>query len=233
MPGSTKQFCVQRGTTNQLWRVKYSPVNGFSLGTPGVTQTPSASDEKIILGGGTDAAPTFATLFAGADGSYRQEVAADVASPYGFYSVTFPISSSSVDNCNHALLFDPVQNTYASDTDTYVVSACGNAHSLGSGIGSEGFFGLVSGTVQAINAVAWPATVSSGSWAVDPVTGFDQFLPVVYYAPSANLKGSSTLLQWNTVAGRITPTLLTDVTVNDSVQMGTCLLPWNGNGITI
>lgn len=235
MPGTSKQISVQRGTTNQLWRVKYSPSLGFVTGIPGATQTPSAADEKIILGGGTDAAPTFGTLFGGADGSYRHNIAADVASPYGFFSFAFPISSSIIDNCNHSFIFDPILpgTAFTTDTDLYVISASGNTHSLGSGSASQGWFGLVNGTMQAVQPIIWPSSVSSGAWATDPVTGFDQCLTVAYYAPGINQKGQSSLMVWNTAGGRITPTTMTLVTVNDAVEVGTMLLPWNGGGITI
>jgi hypothetical protein len=65
-----RQFCIQRGTTNQAWKIKYSKAAGFVGGSPSATQVPSATDEQVIVGGGTDASPTFYTLF-GSDNSYR------------------------------------------------------------------------------------------------------------------------------------------------------------------
>jgi hypothetical protein len=65
-----REWTFQRGTTNLLWRIKSSALDLFTGGAPGATQTPSATDEQILFGAGTDAAPTFGTLFP-ADGTYR------------------------------------------------------------------------------------------------------------------------------------------------------------------
>lgn len=66
-----REWTFQRDNTNNTdWRVKFSALDGFTGGTPGATQTPSATDEHVIFGSGTDASPTHATMFT-ADGSYR------------------------------------------------------------------------------------------------------------------------------------------------------------------
>ena len=62
-------------TTNLLWRVKFSYSAGFTGGTPGATRVPSATDEGLYLGSGTDAAPTGTAMFA-ADAGYRFHCAA-------------------------------------------------------------------------------------------------------------------------------------------------------------
>jgi hypothetical protein len=66
--GGPFEWCIQRGADNTQWRIK-SALNAFTGGSPGATQTPSAAGEVIRLGGGTDASPTFATLFP-ADATY-------------------------------------------------------------------------------------------------------------------------------------------------------------------
>ena len=52
------EYVCQRGINNLQWRVKVSPTVGFTGGSPGATQVPSATDEGIVLGGGTDASPS-------------------------------------------------------------------------------------------------------------------------------------------------------------------------------
>jgi len=52
-------------------RLKVSPRSGFTSGTPNLTRTPSAADEQYILGGGTDASPTY-TAFIPAPGQRMQ-----------------------------------------------------------------------------------------------------------------------------------------------------------------
>ena len=79
---SKRQWCVQRTTTNLLWRVKYSAnvggLTGFTGGTISATRVPSATDEVVLAGSGTDASPTGATCF-GADGAYKFHAMVDDA----------------------------------------------------------------------------------------------------------------------------------------------------------
>ncbi len=98
-----RQLCFQRGASNASWRFKYSPRAGFSGGTPSPTVTPSATDEQILLGGGTDAAPTFGTLLP-ADGTYRMQVNVYEDS-YGFYLATYPLGNATPNAC---LMMDPL-----------------------------------------------------------------------------------------------------------------------------
>lgn len=84
-----RELTFQRGTTNLLWRHKLSHTSGFTGGSPGATQTPSAADERIVAGAGTDAAPTFITWLA-ADASYKAHVGADNAAPYDAYVIMVP-----------------------------------------------------------------------------------------------------------------------------------------------
>lgn len=61
-----QQVCIQVNGSGQL-RVKVSVAGvagtGFIGGTPSPTQTPSAADEVYIYGGGTDASPTYETVW--------------------------------------------------------------------------------------------------------------------------------------------------------------------------
>lgn len=100
-PGGMREFTFQRGTTDLLWRTKYSALDRFIGGSPSATQTPTATDGQIINGGGTDASPTFFTLFT-TNGTYRWHVIADnaVSGPalgaaYGFWALASLTTSSS------------------------------------------------------------------------------------------------------------------------------------------
>jgi len=71
--GSTtwyQQICWQVNSAGQC-RIKVSPRVGFVAGSPSPSQTPYASDETFLLGGGTDASPTFETLWP-ASGNWMQ-----------------------------------------------------------------------------------------------------------------------------------------------------------------
>lgn len=85
-PGGRREWCCQKITSssNQSWRVKYSALGRFTGGTPDADTTPSAADERIIVGGGTDASPSWATLFT-SDGAYRCHVTAESDAVNGAY----------------------------------------------------------------------------------------------------------------------------------------------------
>lgn len=84
-PGDRREWCVQRGTTNRSWRIKYSADDKFTGGSPGVSQTPSATDEQIIVGSGTDASPVFATTYHAVDSAYRIHIIANSTPIGGVY----------------------------------------------------------------------------------------------------------------------------------------------------
>jgi len=98
-PNGEHQWCFQRGTSNNTsWRVKVSALDGFTGGAPSATQVPSATDERLLHGSGTDASPTTATLFP-TDSTYRFHVIAEstavgTAVPiYPFWSFINPTGS--------------------------------------------------------------------------------------------------------------------------------------------
>lgn len=65
-----REICIQVNGSGQA-RVKYSPRAGFVGGSPSPTQVPSATDERVLLGSGTDGSPTYATLWPGS-GAWAQ-----------------------------------------------------------------------------------------------------------------------------------------------------------------
>lgn len=91
-PNGEREFTIQRGTTNLVWRVKYSTALKFVGGSPNATTTPTAGDGQILMGGGSDASPTYSTWF-GADGAYMYHVVAQteplsngIGAAYGFHA---------------------------------------------------------------------------------------------------------------------------------------------------
>lgn len=88
-PGSSRQLCFQRAGADTYWRVKYS-VSGFTAGSPSATQTPSATDEKILLGSGTDSSPVMGLLFSQLTAnSFVLTAGADDADGYAFYMFAY------------------------------------------------------------------------------------------------------------------------------------------------
>lgn len=113
-PGG-QEFVIQRATTNVSWRVKYSMAAHFTGGSPSATQVPSATDEEIMLGAGTDASPTFSAWVA-TDNGYRFHAIADSANAYGFLSFGFPIGGGAP---THAFVFEPLNPQIPGDAHPY------------------------------------------------------------------------------------------------------------------
>ena len=59
-PGGRRELCIQYASISGSlqWRVKFSEVSRFTGGSPSATVTPTAADERVVWGGGTDASPT-------------------------------------------------------------------------------------------------------------------------------------------------------------------------------
>lgn len=101
-PSGARELTLQRLTNAQVWRVKYSALDKFVGGTPGPTETPSALDQAIVHGGGTDAAPTGLTLFntPGVGIGRWHIVAFDNANSrgvYSFWAFATDVAGSAVD----------------------------------------------------------------------------------------------------------------------------------------
>src|SRR3990172_4710338 len=62
-PAGVKELTIQRGTLNYTYRIKFSYAAKFTGGAPDPDQTPSATDEVIVEGGGTDAAPSYGSVW--------------------------------------------------------------------------------------------------------------------------------------------------------------------------
>ena len=79
----TREITIQRGSTDVLWRIKYGASALFTGGSPAAAVTSSSADEVFMVGGGTDASPTFNTFF-GTNGTYIYHIVCGGAAE--FYS---------------------------------------------------------------------------------------------------------------------------------------------------
>lgn len=111
-PTGSRELLFQRGNATYNWWVQYSFSAGFTGGSPSATTAPTATDAYGIVGGNSNGVNTFNTN----DGSYRQQIACDSASPYGFYSITYPTGGG---DCNSIQMMDPMSFD-SSDNDPYV-----------------------------------------------------------------------------------------------------------------
>jgi hypothetical protein len=236
-PAGVREITVQRNS-NLNWRIKYSASARFTGGSPSATQTPSATDEVILLGGGTDASPTYAALLT-ADAGYTWKVGFDNASPYGFWSGGIINGGASLGG---AFWMDPV-NGDASDTDPVVFYIPGGAWNSASYYGLSGPKGWLSNThTSSGNFVVLSAAVyyDSGNAAnlfpaglvTNPFSGKQDGIPPFYARRAAatapqGVKGVSRMLKWIGTSKSNGETL-TVVSSQDYIIMSGLAFPWDG-----
>lgn len=239
-----RSYCVQRGTTNREWRVKESLAAGFSGGTPDATQVPSAADEAVLLGGGTDAAPTFAKLF-DADGSFVFNVFAQDTAPYGFGTYCWSTAGTPPNQPTYAgiLMLDPVTGTLPGDPDPYVLWVVGagaglpyqytSLSTVGGGL-TGGIYGRdLVGTMSALAASTLTSDavlVFPGNMASNPWTGEEESVALPYAVRSGFWKGVSTFARWSGAAHLNAEAV--SVSGSDDLQyvaLGDVLLPWTAS----
>lgn len=252
--GVNRQFCFQRSTSqNTQWRVKYSYSAGFTGGSPSATVTPTATDQVVIQGAGTDGSPSYSTIYP-SDGTYRQNIAVDSATPYGFWEVVFPTGGGVP---NHNTIWDPMLSGSApsSDTDPYVF-ICGGGNSVTQMSGTTannmsiyqslnqptpfaylGTPGTTSNYVgvaaqQYAGITAGSATYAHTATGTQPFSSKDDIWPVIYLRNNSQTspigyKGVSSLLSWIST-NRSTGDTLTVVTTSDYIVFGAFVAAWNG-----
>lgn len=240
-PSGTREIVFQRGTSDTSWRITYSPT-AFSSGSPAATVAPSSANSAIILGGGTEASPTFSTWF-GTNASYRQQVGADSASPYGFWMACYPSGGGSP---NAGLVFDPVASVPAEDTDPlvlHIATASGSAF-LQAGLGSNttattvsracGWLGFGLGgafvAIPACNYAAGGSTIAPSGLPSNPHNSKDDCIPIFYMRRAAETtpqgyKGVGSLLYWLGTARATTSTINNKA----RIVIGDVSLPWDGS----
>lgn len=242
LPGG-RELTIQRGTSNTVWRVKYSASAHFTGGSPGATQTPSATDEAIRCGGGTDASPTYLSWFS-SDASYKLYGGAGGATD-GFWFATVLIAGGAQ---SAGMFFDPLSSSTTSDGDACVigVSVSGSAFTsavLGSNSASAtagGVMGWLKYGLAGSGYVAIPAlTMNDGSGAMwpnvagtNPHTGNDA-LELIQYGRKSSLsaptgpKGISRFVAWNAATRSALETYSVSTT-RDRITLSDINVPWNG-----
>lgn len=252
IPGGTRAFCLQRhnsGSYGNYWRLKYSKAAGFIGGSPGITRVPSATDEAVVVGGGTDESPSMIQLFYTADGTFRHNFFADNTAPYGFMSWGW---KKTIGDAIHAFGLDPLLGTLVEDTDPYIIHARGdgiqifseqsfasNGGQLAGWWGSTWFSRLVA--PSAVGGVPLPWGTSS-NWAsstnqTNLINDKDDLYPITILGyrngPILCYKGISTFVRAIGQPGRYAGDLYSVVTEKDGVVVGYCMLPWDGSSVPL
>jgi hypothetical protein len=248
--GSSREFLFQNAdATGTSFRIKYSQASGFSGGSPAILVTPSAADETALLGAGTDAAPTFATLFPtnyGGSIPARQQILVNNAAPHEWYTSSQPQGGG--DTTNFLAMDVMVTGSFdVLDVDPYVLligqgASMFNVSNFYSGeVTAKAWYrkGLSGALFTAISASQY-VFGATGTLAVTLGTngynGKDVVLPILFARNLASttavgLKGQSTLMKWVTNS-RPAGDTLTVVSTSDNLCLasGTNVIavPWDG-----
>lgn len=138
-----RMIVIQKGTnaTHHDWRIKYSLTGGFIRGQANSGSTPAgAGDSVYICGGGTDATPTFSTIFLNtANGASRHVAMANDGlsgeqSPFGVYSVSWAAGGGGgTVGAHHMFMIDPLEvaTNNPADVDPFAFYAEQSAGSPG------------------------------------------------------------------------------------------------------
>jgi hypothetical protein len=242
---------------DQFWRIKYSASGGFpTSGQPsaGPKQTPSAADEQFILGGGTDAAPTFGTWFSGTSAALRYNVVVDdgqsnPASPFAIWAAAWP-SPGGTPNWVFAILPMLAGSFPSGETDPFVFYADGISGqtlftaSLASSspngpngpkgwIGAPGQAGSTWGPVTAMFYANNDGLVIPANLGVNAISQKDDNLPIPFarrpsVGGATGWKGLCTFARWRG-SNRAVADHSTVQSANDRIIVADTVLPWNGS----
>jgi len=257
-PGTNlREFTFQKDSSQTYnWRIKYSggPGTGFTGGSPSATQTPSATDEIILQGSGTDAAPGFQQQFDTPDNGWKFNACASNTAPYTFYMWTHLNGNTYV---RTFFMLDVMQDgTFlAGDSDPAVVylsnfsSGILNSDLLGyyayspngwilKGLGGAGWVPIIPCQQYTDSYVFFPN--KSG---LNPYTSKDMFFPISYGRDSVQtapvgFKGVSSLMRWMGSARSSFDTFNVNTTkdwlaVSGSASSCYIVLPWNGSDVVL
>ena len=244
-------FTFQNQNNSTSWRIKWRG-NGGAVGTGTATQTPAITNEIIIRGSGTDASPGY-TGFMPGNGTYRWNVIADNASPYGFWCGAIILGGGSAPG---GMMFDPLTAVSPGDVSPYVVLTADGSNTWArmnpnsyifwndesSKSGTTDTFATYyvasTGSGNATKATAWYPF--NGSYAlpltqvVNPITGNDDLFPLLWARRAAatggnpGWKGVSTFSKFKGVS-RANGDTYTVSSTRDRISFGDYSLPWDGS----
>lgn len=244
--GVTREFTFQRASGSDAnIRMKYSFSAGFTGGSPSATQTPSATDEQIVAGSGTDASPSFVQAFA-TNGAYKTNIVAG-DSDEGFVWCILNVANANLTVSTGTIFLERMlENTYPqADPDPYVmvfgstnpIAANLSTSStiikgwLGKGTSKEGF-------VSIPPAIPYDGITYVGNVGLNAITGKEDPLPILYARRSAlgsptGMKGIGRMLRWrgyphgNGSSISIAKTISIN-SVNDHIVVGDLVAPYGG-----
>lgn len=247
-PNHNREFCFQ-GNGDTGWRVKYSGGDGFTANQT-ATRVPSATDEAVMHGTGTDASPILSTMI---DGGTLQRFYAIVGGADEGYSFLFWYHKFGQGGISNYIGMDAMQpdSYHSSDIDPVVVVMGSTNNSLSGsnefvavsnqvrgwlrkGLSGSGFQPLVAhhgayttnSTINLVPGYPYPGQKEALSYVT-------YVRPLSLSAP-AGVKGISTIFRWVTRMRGYGFVLSTSPGAYDWIQWGGTsetmyfCVPWNG-----
>jgi hypothetical protein len=147
----------------------YSAAARFTGGTPGAVRVPTATDQQVIAGGGTDAAPTYTTFHSGL-ASARVHIVCQSTAVSGVYAIHFAVCQLSSTNCAGAFLLEPIQpGSFLADNDPCVLGFTSGSTT----IAFSGWIGYGTGSVTWVSGLTVSNLPYTGSLGTDLTSGND------------------------------------------------------------
>lgn len=242
-PAGLREYTIQRTTSATVWRVKYSASAKFTGGSPSATRVPSATDEGVTVGAGTDASPSGASIMH-TNGAYYCHMMFTDSAPYMFYWIAYPIGGG---NTNlFAFLHDTLLNYDAADQDpliSYIAGPnVGNVLQIGNyasgtagpwgwlkyGLSGASFVRIPANYYQNQSGQACPSNMPS-----NPHSGNDDSLLVPYIRQTSlgapiGWKGTSSLVRWRGLDRSTGSTIDIAPGTKNRIVIGHVDLPWDG-----
>ena len=248
-PGGVRVIGLQRGSDFDRFTIKYIAKDDINTATGSATvmcsATTSSWDKTIV-----------SNVSVNYDAPGYIHCVADADAPYGFYCVMTNLQAQ-VSNVavGFSMIFDPVTDANASDTDAVVIYV----HRTSTYSMAKVSFGYGDPTNQPGGAMAWGWTGTAneaftgarmilwaGSWTDGPDESLTYVLPYGlpsdshrrYWAPlvpvlwgfSAGPKGTSTLCEY-VGSGLPFGSVLTQTTTRDRITWGPIALKWVGEAV--
>lgn len=239
MRGVTRRLCVQvdaagppstgfNARVKIAWSADYTTSGGGTA-----TQVPAVSGEEIVLGGGTDASPTFAA-WGPNTGSYIFQGLGYTDSPGGFVALLYPPAGSASGGSGWFFALDPLEDSsYETGCDDAVLISYAQATpDAGSLVTESSCFAR---SRLGLSGAAWSAlkmlAVGSlpGNAAAEPRTGKKPTARIRYARDTspADSFGVSRLFRWFGPASSV-PRTGTLLTTKDKLIIGPLCMPWDG-----
>lgn len=223
-PAQLREIVLQAsGASGGSLRMLYSKSAKFTGGTPGTTRVPTATDEQLLHGGGTDAAPTYNFLPNHLGDLYRAHIVAQstpVGGVYGFWC-SFSLTPSGAIGSGFFGCEPLAPGSYdAADTDPCVWFATMTALSTNP---APLFWATSTWTTGATDAI-----ISPGTMLADVHSGKDvNVRPMFTYTAATRIKGWGAFMATRG-AGRAYPAT-TNTTTDAYVYNGNFALPYPDN----